>query len=92
MSEVKIFNRKTGEIRCVQAKAGAVIPCERSETVIDYGVDMTLRDYFAAQALQGFCTNSFTNGERLPFHQDYLADAAYAVADAMMEEREKRSL
>ncbi len=45
---------------------------------------MTLRDYFAAHAMQGFMTSGqFTdrewNGE---------AEAAYRVADAMLEARE----
>jgi hypothetical protein len=45
---------------------------------------MTLRDYFAGRAMQGMlCENS---GIRYP--TDELANFAYAVADAMMKERE----
>jgi hypothetical protein len=45
---------------------------------------MTLRDYFAGRAMQGMlCENS---GIRYP--TDELVNFAYAVADAMMKERE----
>ena len=43
--------------------------------------NMTLRDYFAAKAMQGLCVNSVVS-------QD-MAKAAYAMADAMLKEREK---
>ena len=42
---------------------------------------MTLRDYFAAKAMQGLTTNS-TNPKEI-------AQAAYIVADAMLEARKK---
>jgi hypothetical protein len=44
---------------------------------------MTLRDYFATSAMQGFCTNSDYDGID---HKD-LAIWSYEVADAMMEAR-----
>ena len=46
---------------------------------------MTLRDYFAAQAIMGSC--AATN----PWWEDYkeLAQAAYHLADAMLAQREK---
>jgi hypothetical protein len=46
---------------------------------------MTMRDYFAAQAMQGFATNpdwSFPEGAI------GMAVTAYAWADAMLKERE----
>lgn len=46
---------------------------------------MTLRDYFAAKAMQGMlaaCTGWETQQERL-------AKCSYAIADAMMKEREQ---
>jgi len=49
---------------------------------------MTLRDYFAAKAVNGFCANP----ETLPTRQDHfdnLAEDAYRVADAMLAERNK---
>jgi hypothetical protein len=41
---------------------------------------LTLRDYFAAKAMQGLVANNNTN----PFE---ISKAAYVVADAMMEAR-----
>jgi len=47
---------------------------------------MTLRDYFAAKAMQGFMANKSN-----PMHFQPEADAswAYSIADAMLAEREK---
>lgn len=41
---------------------------------------MTLRDYFAAQAMQGLCAHGNVNPEQM-------ARAAYIVANAMLEAR-----
>lgn len=41
---------------------------------------MTLRDYFAAKAMQGFLSAGTTG-------TDYIPDLAYRYADAMMEAR-----
>jgi len=50
---------------------------------------MTLRDYFAGQALAGFMANA-----NMPFAPDYaeveprqIADASYDIADAMLAAR-----
>ena len=48
------------------------------------GRGMTLRDYFAAKAMQGFCSGSFW-GEA---NNDECAVAAYEIADAMLKARE----
>jgi len=53
--------------------------------VAPYNPGMTLRDYFAAKAMQGYCSNqqhtsSCTVG--------LTADCAYEMADAMMKARE----
>ena len=45
---------------------------------------MTLRDYFAAAALQGILR---TNSNR--FHPEDDANWCYQIADAMLKEREK---
>jgi hypothetical protein len=45
---------------------------------------MTLRDYFAAKAMQGMLSEN--SGIRYP--TDELVDFAYKVADAMMKARE----
>jgi beta-N-acetylglucosaminidase len=52
-------------------------------TVGEHG--MTLRDYFAAKAMQGFMANKSN-----PMHFQPEADAswAYSIADAMLKARE----
>lgn len=48
---------------------------------------MTLRDWFAGQALE-----RLLGGELLPFHEtmpDAIAKQAYMIADAMLEHRKK---
>jgi hypothetical protein len=47
-------------------------------------VGMTLRDYFAAHAMQGMLSEN--SGIRYP--TDELVDFAYKVADAMLKARE----
>lgn len=44
---------------------------------------MTLRDYFAGQALIGAAISKES------FREQYLAERAYAIADAMLEIRDK---
>ena len=48
---------------------------------------LTIRDYFAAKAMQGFCSGSFW-GEA---NNDECAVAAYAMADAMLKAREVKN-
>jgi len=44
---------------------------------------MTLRDYFAAKAMQGYITGDYDVYPR------EIVQRAYAIADAMLEEKEK---
>lgn len=46
---------------------------------------MSLRDWFAGQALAGMCAHQDTWGLGVP----QIAEAAFALADAMLAEREK---
>ena len=50
----------------------------------DYGTGMTLRDYFAAKAMQGFMANKSN-----PMHYQPEEDGqwAYMIADAMLKAR-----
>ena len=55
---------------------------------------MTLRDYFAAKAMQGLfssmgeITNSWSKmAKDIPL-KDYISDYSYEVADAMLKQRE----
>lgn len=61
-----------------------------------YYPGMSLRDYFAAKALEGFCSNPDISksaaslglhGKKL--HPSFVA-SAYELADAMIEERRKK--
>jgi hypothetical protein len=58
----------------------------------EQGRGMTLRDYFAAQALTGAqIWDAVLNGKNAQLAQggaEKLSDIAYAVADAMMKARE----
>ena len=47
---------------------------------------MTLRDYFAAKAMQGYCSDLEW---RLDMDFSDTADAAYSVADAMLKARKE---
>jgi len=50
----------------------------------EQGRGMTLRDYFAAKALEGMCAGQQT---QLFANQIHLAKGAYLLADAMMKAR-----
>jgi hypothetical protein len=50
--------------------------------------EATLRDYFAAAAMQGFCANPECERTML----DTLAEMAYAAADEMLKQREGRPM
>ena len=47
---------------------------------------MTLRDYFAAKAMQGFCAREVS----IECSADDIADDAYAIADAMLAARKEK--
>lgn len=51
---------------------------------------MTLRDYFAAKALQGLCANKDVTAPTYTGSQHtWIAETAYSLADAMIAERDK---
>jgi hypothetical protein len=58
-------------------------PISDSDDDIQHG--MALRDYFAAKAMQGFCSNPPGGFESMKS----LAETAYRAADAMLAERAK---
>ena len=49
---------------------------------------MTLRDYFAAKAMQGLVTASHNDGGCVKCDDKYIAPLAYEIADEMMKARE----
>ena len=50
---------------------------------------MTLRDYFAGQALSGLCSGFAGGNGGVDWFKQAGANAAYQIADAMLAEREK---
>jgi hypothetical protein len=59
---------------------------------LDAHQGMTLRDYFAAKAMQGFISNALIMqaiSEEFPdTGHDYLSNQSYEIADAMLKQRE----
>lgn len=67
---------------------GPAFPCEQHETQDNtwnqtFETGMSLRDYFAAKAMQGLMARVG------PHNADAIAHDAYMVADAMLEARNK---
>ena len=48
---------------------------------------MTLRDYFAAKAMQGICASKDEAGILIQHGYDWIANEAYKIADTMLEVR-----
>lgn len=59
------------------------LPAFPTWNVVDITKGMTLRDYFAQGAMQGFFANPTYSG----IDHKELADWSYEIADAMMEAR-----
>lgn len=49
---------------------------------------MTLRDYFAAEAMQGICVSKDEAGTLVNHGYDWIAGEAYRIADAMLKARD----
>lgn len=63
---------------------------ERLPAMTEPEQGMTLRDYFAGKALEGFmCNTQIVDLLRKGFRPDNAAEACYATADAMIAERNK---
>ena len=66
-------------------KTGVYDPEYSSDGWRDQPADgMDLRDYFAAKAMQGFCSHNNTGEWRI------MAEISYLIADTMLKEREKQ--
>lgn len=59
---------------------GPAFPTDHNKNVAE---GMTLRDYFAAKAMQGLLASTKTNSAQV------IAKDAYIIADAMLAERNK---
>ena len=53
-----------------------------------YARDMTLRDWYAGLAMQGFVAYSWTRGKYMPPDSE-IAKESHQLADAMLKAREK---
>ncbi len=62
-------------------------PCH-PETPSEYD-GMTLRDYFAAKAMQGLVAASVNDGGCVKCDDKFIAPLAYQIANEMMEAREE---
>lgn len=63
---------------------------QTGDTLIGEGKGMTLRDYFAAAALQTtFADRYFSHSRDAMDNAEGIAEVAYVIADAMLKERAK---
>ena len=62
---------------------GPAFPIDRDNV----NIGITMRDYFAAKAMQAFCSDSDWRQDMMP---DETARAAYHQADAMLRAREAK--
>lgn len=62
-------------------------PAFPTETGLAYLHGMTLRDYFAAKAMQGMLANPKLQEQILKAGQSWIEESAWAVADAMLRKR-----
>lgn len=63
--------------------------CQGATTAPEFYYGMTLRDYFAAQALNGYLAGR--NSTHVSSRCNDVADACYAYADAMLAARQKEA-
>ena len=63
---------------------GRAFPAPTTKPLENYYPGMTLRDYFAAKAMQGVTTRGWTPGNSM----DAVAQDCYQMADAMLKARE----
>lgn len=70
---------------------GPAFPCEiiLDNGCVDYCYGMTLRDYFAAKAMQALIASRRVENESGHYDEDRVAESSYNMADAMLAEREK---
>ena len=64
---------------------GPAFPTPRYERGDMYSLGMTLRDYFAAKAMQGMIGGNWPTNSA---DQENIAEFSYELADAMMKARE----
>ena len=65
---------------------GPAFPTERP-AMREYGKGRTLRDYFAAKAMQA-TVQAWISTSQYPITDEIVAENAYGIADAMLKARE----
>ena len=65
---------------------GRAFPAPTTKPLENYYPGMTLRDYFAAQAMQGLLMGGYEDLTKE--YWDSIPNDAYSMADAMLKERE----
>ena len=63
---------------------GPAFPCH----TIAMHEGMTLRDYFAAKAMQGLITSASLSRTESWYDEERVAESAYKMADAMLKARQ----
>lgn len=85
--------QEQGESMTTKTDGGAAFPvADHPSLSVDPG--MTLRDYFAAKAMQALivgCTDKLAVGPGIPNDNKRISIAAFSMADAMLAAREKKS-
>ena len=79
--------------RIVDFDGSTVAARQLAQRAIDLLTDRTLRDYFAAAVLPAVLRDNATGETGVPclYSEQTVAKQAYAIADAMLAEREKGS-
>jgi hypothetical protein len=70
----------------IDKESGAAFPFAR-EIGMHGSRGMSLRDYFAAKALQGLLSSPRETVDNAPLTGNYLASMSYKIADAMLAAR-----
>ena len=74
--------RRVVVVRMSKTTGGSAFP-----THLNLTQGMTLRDYFAAKAMQGICASRDEAGVLIAHGYEWIASEAYKIADAMLEAR-----
>ena len=65
-----------------------IVVYDRHGEIMDVHAGMSLRDYFAAKAMQGLLSGSGDEDGYVGYDADALAEQVYVMADAMLKARE----
>ena len=83
--------RRVVVVRMSNDTGGAAFPTSNYQKIVPistgYSEGMTLRDYFAAKAMQGICASRDEAGVLIAHGYEWIASEAYKIADAMLEAR-----